>query len=502
MLLQAIDIQKSFGGVKALKGVSLEVQAGEVHAIVGENGAGKSTLIKVLTGALQPDHGEIWLAGRRIENNSPAKAREHGIGVIYQQPALFPHLTVAENIGLANDGSKLWHKVDWKNRRKRAARRLQQLGSQVSPDALVATLSMPEQQTVEIAKALDANASVLIMDEPTASLGTVDAENLLRVVSELRANGTGILYISHRLEELFRIADRVTVLRDGNSIGTRDMSAATSTELIRMMVGRDLEALFPKHDPSFGEAALEVRNVSSEQLRLRNISFEIRQGEILGLAGLVGSGRTQLAEALFGLWALDEGTIAIAGHPTSIHSPADAVKAGLAYVPEDRCRHGVVLEMSIAENTTLASLHKVSSKGWLHAQAESDAANELKQRLQVKAPSVTIPAGNLSGGNQQKVALARWLMTKPRVLILDEPTQGIDVGAKSEIFQLIDQLAHAGLAILLISSEMSELLAMSDRIGVMSNGTLAGILDAKHASPDDLMRLAIGYGSTVGGRSN
>jgi len=500
MLLQAIDIQKSFGGVKALQGVSLDVQAGEVHALVGENGAGKSTLIKVLVGALQPEHGEIWLSGRRVERNNPARARELGISVIYQQPALFPHLTVAENIGLANDGSKLWHRVDWKGRRKHAARLMEQLGSRVTPDALVSSLSMPEQQMVEIAKALDANASVLIMDEPTASLGKKDTDNLLRVVSDLRVKGTGIIYISHRLEELFRVADRVTVLRDGSSVGMRNMAGVTTNELIRMMVGRDLEAIFPKRNANSGEVALRVDNISSQCLKLNSISFEIRQGEILGLAGLVGSGRTHLAEALFGLWPLDQGAITIGGSPASIHSPVDARNAGLSYVPEDRCRHGVILKMSIAENTTLASLGKVSSKGLLRFQVEYHAADELKRRLRVKAQSVALPVGNLSGGNQQKVALARWLMTNPRVLILDEPTQGIDIGAKSEIYQLIDQLAHAGMAILLISSDMSELLAMSDRIGVMCKGTLAGVMDRSSATPDEIMRLALGYNSTIAGR--
>ena len=502
MLLQAVNIQKSFGGVRALNGVSLDLRPGEVHAIVGENGAGKSTLIKVLTGALQPDHGEIWVSGQKIKQNTPAKARELGIGVIYQQPALFPDLTVAENIGLANYASKLWHTVDWSNRRKRAAHRLEQLGLRVSPDALVANLSMPQQQMVEIAKALDANASVLIMDEPTASLGSSDADNLLRVAGELRAHGTGILYISHRLEELFKIADRVTVLRDGNSVGTRDMSTVNTADLIRMMVGRDLEALFPKHEANLGEIALRVRNACSRRLKLCHIDFHVRQGEIFGIAGLIGSGRTELAEALFGLWPLDEGSIAVGGETVVINSPADAIKAGLAYVPEDRCRHGIILEMSVAENTTLSNLDRVSKHGLLNASEERRVADDFKQQLQIKAPSVRAPAGNLSGGNQQKVALARWLMTKPRVLILDEPTQGIDVSAKSEIYRLIDQLAHEGMAIVLISSDMPELFAMSDRIGVMSNGSLAGVLEAKQATPDEIMHLALGYGGNAKGRSN
>ncbi len=502
MLLQAINIQKAFGGVKALKGVSLELNAGEVHALVGENGAGKSTLIKVLTGALQPDVGEVWISGQRIERNTPAKARELGIAVIYQQPALFPDLTVAENIAIANDGNRLWSKVNWRKRRMRAAHLLKQLASRTSPDAPVSELSMPEQQIVEIAKALDANASILIMDEPTASLGDTDAENLLRIVGELRARGTGILYISHRLEELFQISDRVTVLRDGNTVGTRARAEVTTDELIRMMVGRDLEALFPKHEPILREVALEVRNVGCEQFKLRNISLRVRHGEILGLAGLVGSGRTQLAEALFGLWPLDEGTVSIDGQPVSIHSPGDAVHAGLAYVPEDRCRHGVILEMSIATNATLASLDSVSANGLLRPEAEQHAAEQLQERLQVKAPSVAALAKNLSGGNQQKVALARWLMTKPKVLILDEPTHGIDVGAKSEIYRLIDELAHSGMAILLISSDMSELLAMSDRIAVMANGTMVGVLDGRHTTPDQVLGLALGHTGAVVGRCN
>ena len=493
MRLQAIDIQKSFGGVKALAGVSLDLEPGEVHALVGENGAGKSTLIKVLAGALQPEYGEIWLSGQRLERNDPATAREMGIAVIYQQPALFPHLTVAENIALANDGSKLWHSVDWKGRRKRAARLMERLGSRVTPDRLTGSLSMPEQQMVEIAKALGANSSVLIMDEPTASLGKNDTDNLLRVVSDLRAKGTSVLYISHRLEELFQVADRVTVLRDGCTVGVRNMAGVTTNELIRMMVGRDLEAIFPKRKANFGEVAFRVDDLSSERLKLQHISFEIRQGEILGLAGLVGSGRTRLAETLFGLWPLDQGTIKIRGAQAPIRSPSDATKTGLAYVPEDRRRHGVILNMSVAHNTTLASLAKVSRNGLLRFQAEHHAAEELKRRLGIKTESIACPVGNLSGGNQQKVALARWLMTKPRVMILDEPTQGIDIGAKSEIYQLIDQLAHNGMAILLISSDMSELLAMSDRVGVMFKGTLTGVIDTSHTTPDEIMRLALGY---------
>ena len=502
MLLEANGIRKSYDGVKALISVSVELRAGEVHALVGENGAGKSTLIKVLTGAVQPDGGEIRLHDQLIEHNNPAKARDLGISAIYQQPALFPHLSVAENIAIANDGNKLWQKVDWPRRTAQATRLLQQIGARISPGALVSSLSMAEQQLVEIAKALAANASVLIMDEPTASLGQQDTGHLLRIVRELRARGAGILYISHRLEELFEIADRVTVLRDGNNAGTCEMAAVTSRELIRMMVGRELETLYPKLEIKPGKVALELRSVYCQRSKVKNVNLAVRSGEIVGLAGLVGSGRTQLAEALFGLETISHGSIYVDGSLVEIRSPRDATQAGLAYVPEDRRRHGVILEMPIRSNVTLASLDKLSKNGMLQKRAERDIAREFTERLHLKAPSIETPAKDLSGGNQQKVALARWLITKPRVLILDEPTQGIDVRAKSEIYHLIGALAEKGMAILLISSEMSEILALSDRIAVMSKGALVGIFDRQDASPDEILKLALGQNdSEVRGRN-
>lgn len=494
VVLEAVDIQKSFGGVRALKGVSLELLAREVHAVVGENGAGKSTLIKVLTGAIQPDAGEIRLRGQRVEHNTPAKARALGIGVIYQQPALFPDLTVAENIALAKDSANLWRKVDWRARHDHAVELLRKIGADIRPDTLGRTLSMPQQQLVEIAKALDADASILIMDEPTASLGDRDAENLFRIISELQANGTAFVYISHRFEEIFRLADRVTVLRDGNSIETRPIAGTTNEHLIRLMVGRELTSVFPKQTVQLGQTALEVRNMKCEALGVKDVNLEIRKGEILGLAGLAGSGRTQFAEALFGLAPIDGGTVYINGEAVTIRSPIDAMRAGLAYVPEDRRRHGVILEMSVAMNTTLASLDKISSDGFLRLQAEQKAASEFVARLGVKTPSTETPAKNLSGGNQQKVALARWLMTDPKILILDEPTQGIDVGAKAEIYQLIGKLAGSGMAILLISSETIEVLAISDRVAVMAKGEIAGVLSRDEATPYGVLELALGHG--------
>jgi rhamnose transport system ATP-binding protein len=492
-VLQAIGIQKSFGGVRALKGVSFDLLPGEVHALIGENGAGKSTLIKILTGSIQPDAGEVWLRGARIEQNSPAKARALGIGVIYQQPALFPDLSVSENIALAQDSSRLWRKVDWKSRRSHAAQLLERAGARIRPDALAGSLSMPEQQLVEIAKAIDADPSILIMDEPTASLGDQDTENLFRIVEEMRAKGVAIVYISHRFEELFRLGGRVTVLRDGNSIETRPIAGTTNHDLIRLMVGRDLTTEFPKHDIEFGETVLDVRDASCKQLGIKNVSLSVRRGEILGVAGLVGSGRTEFAETLFGLTPLDSGEVYINGQRASISSPVDALRLGLAYLPEDRRRHGVILDMSVAANITLASLRKISSRGFLRAPAEQATAREYSQNLKVKTPSTETLVGNLSGGNQQKVALARCLLTDPRILILDEPAQGIDVGAKFEIYHLLGKLAQDGLAILMISSDTPELLGMSDRVAVMAKGRIAGVLDRKDATPYAVLNLALGH---------
>jgi rhamnose transport system ATP-binding protein len=497
VVLEAKQIRKAFGAVQALKGVSFDLCAGEVHALVGENGAGKSTLIKILAGALEPDAGEILLRGERIAHNSPAEARAFGISVIYQQPALFPDLTVSENIALAAESGAPWHRVKWRARRQHAAKLLQRIGARVSPDTRAGSLSMPEQQMVEIAKAINNDAQVLIMDEPTASLGDRDTENLFRLINELRAAGTAIIYITHRFEELFLLANRVTVLRDGVSIQTSAMSEVTNADLIRMMVGRELETIFPKHQTVFGPAlspAFEVRQLSCRRLGVKDASFTIRRGEILGLAGLIGSGRTQLAEALFGLAPLDSGEVLLNGHSLAIQSPVDAVRAGLAYVPEDRRRHGVILDLSIAVNSTLASLGKISNtSGFLNFASEQQLANDSIAKLGVKAPSANTLAKNLSGGNQQKVALARWLMTDPKVLILDEPTQGIDIGAKSEIYHLIGRLAAGGLAILMISSETSEILSLSDRIAVMFKGEIVGVLDRAEADPHLILEMALGH---------
>lgn len=484
--------------MQALKDVSFDLREGEVHALVGENGAGKSTLIKIITGAIEADGGRLEIEGHTVESNNPAKAKALGVAAIYQQPALFPDLTVAENIalGLEQDGGRFWRRVNWHKRRRRAVELLARAGARLDPDAPAGALSMPEQQLVEIARALGAEAKILIMDEPTASLTEGEVAGLFQTIRELRAAGVGIIYISHRLEELFAVADRVTVLRDGRAIETREMKDVSRAELIRLMVGRELSQVFPKREVAIGDVLLEARELGCSASGVHDVNFQLRAGEILGFAGLVGAGRTELAQTLFGLTPADSGSILLRGEPIRIASPAQAVARGIAYVPEDRRHHGVILEMPIAKNTTLAVLQSLSVKGFLKFGEERALAAKLTAQLGVKTPSLYSPVGELSGGNQQKVALSRWLATRPQVLILDEPTQGIDVGAKSEIHKLMVELAEGGMGVIMISSELPEILGMSDRICVMREGTIAGTLLRAEATQDRILSLALGAHAT------
>ena len=500
-LLRADKLTKSYAGVQALRDASFDLRAGEVHALVGENGAGKSTLIKIITGAIEADGGEIVLDGRPLRNNTPRLAKSHGIAAIYQQPALFPELTVAENLALGLEPGGLWSRVDWKERRRRAVALLAQVGARIHPERLAGELSMPEQQLVEIARAVGADARVLLMDEPTASLSEDDAQHLFGVVRQLRAGGVGIIYISHRLDELPVIADRVTVLRDGRTIDTRMMKDVTSRELIQLMVGRELAAVFPKRAVPIGDVLLELRHLGCAAAGVRDVTLTVRAGEIVGVAGLVGAGRTELARTLFGLTPADAGEVLLRGERVTIGSPAQAIESGIAYLPEDRRQHGVIAGMPISANITLASLDRVSHFGAIRFAEERAVAAESTRQLGVKTPSIFAPVATLSGGNQQKVALGRWLVTQPLVLILDEPTQGIDVGAKAEIHALMVDLAARGVAILMISSELPEILGMSDRIAVMRGGTLAGTLDRADATQQNLLALAIQEQSGESGES-
>jgi rhamnose transport system ATP-binding protein len=490
-LLQLSAVTKSFGAVRALKGVSFDLQAGEVHALLGENGAGKSTLIKVITGAHQPDGGTIEINGERVAHLTPASAHKLGIACIYQQPALFPDLTVAENIGLRLEPASALRKVNWATRQQRAAELLQRIGAEISPDAEVRSLSMPEQQLVEIACALGAGARIVIMDEPTASLTQKEQHLLFAVVKDLRASGVGVIYISHRLEEIFQLADRVTVLRDGESVGTNKVGAMNETSLIKLMVGREVSAIYPPSESEAGNVVLSLKNLNCAAGGVKNISLDVRAGEIVGMAGLVGAGRTELARVLFGITPADSGEILLNGQRITISTPKEAVAHGIAYVPEDRRRHGVILEMPIAHNMTMAVHDRVFPGAWLRFGAEKQLALDFIRDLGVKAYGPEAPGGSLSGGNQQKVSLARWLATKPKLLILDEPTQGVDVGAKSEIHKIIRRLAKEGLAVLMISSDLPEVLGMSDRIAVMRGGTITAMLPAKTGA-HEVMAAALG----------
>jgi rhamnose transport system ATP-binding protein len=492
-LLTARDITKSYAGVRALAGVSFDVLPGEVHALVGENGAGKSTLIKVMTGAVQPDSGTLAVAGHTVAHMYPATALALGIAAIYQQPSLFPDLSVAENIAFAREPATPFRRVDWSRRRRDAAELLERVAADIDPGRLVGELSMPEQQLVEIAKAVGRNARIVIMDEPTASLSEREVERLFQVIARLKSNGVGVVYISHRLEEILAIADRVTVLRDGQTVATTGGEGLQRATLINLMIGRELSAIFPKRTLPPGDAALELRQVSCRAGGIRGVSLAVRQGEILGIAGLVGSGRTELARTIFGLTPADSGEMLVHGRAVQVMSPADAIRIGIGYVPEDRRRHGVLGEMAVAENVTLASLGRVSSKGLIDRARENQHARQSVEQLRIKTPSVAAAVESLSGGNQQKVALARWLAIEPKVLILDEPTQGVDVGSKSEIHQLMQEMAERGLAIVMISSELPEILGMSDRIAVMHAGTVAGVVTRAEATQDRVMTLALGH---------
>ncbi len=490
-LLELRHVTKSFGGARALRGVDFDLMAGEVHALLGENGAGKSTLIKIVTGAHAPDGGTLHLEGRPLTGLNPRSARAAGIACIYQQPALFPDLTVAENIALRLESPPPFSRLSWRSRQERAHALLSRVGAAIDPATDARDLSMPQQQLVEIACAVGSDARIVIMDEPTASLTRQEQERLFDVVRELRARDVGVIYISHRLEEIFTLADRVTVLRDGASVGTHAVGAIDEPQLIHLMVGREVSQIYPPSEAEPGPVRLSLRGVSCATGGIHGVSLDVRAGEVVGLAGLVGAGRTELARVLFGLTPADAGEIIIDDARVHLRSPQDAIAAGIAYVPEDRRQHGVILELPIEANAVLAIQRRLFPTGWVSTPRIREVARHYIQSLAIKCTGPEAPTGSLSGGNQQKVALARWLATQPRVLLLDEPTQGVDVGAKSEIHRIIRQLAHEGVAVLLISSDLPEVIGMSDRIVVMRNGSVAQTLPGK-TDPAVVMASALG----------
>lgn len=487
-VIRMAHIYKSFGGIHALNDVHAEVYAGEVHALLGENGAGKSTLIKTMTGVYQPDSGEIYFQGRPVRFGGPREAQRQGIGAIYQEPSLFPDLDIAENIMAGRQPTRAG-RVDWQAMYRKAHGLLQQLGVGLDPRTKARNLSVAQQQTVEIARALSLNAKLLIMDEPTSSLTLTEVAELFRIIRQLREAGTAIIFISHRLEELFAVADRVTILRDGYYVGTREMAEVTTGELVQMMVGRQIDEMFPKQEAPVGNVRLAVKNLTAAG-KFEDVSFEVRAGEILGLAGLIGAGRTDVARALFGIQPVSSGTIKVEGRDVRIRSPQQAMELGIGFVPEDRQHHGLVLPMSIAANITLPILPRLAAAGWLREREAEQVAVRAARRLEVRSAGVNQKAKELSGGNQQKVVLAKWLETNPRILILDEPTRGIDVGTKAAVHQLMSDLASQGVAILMISSELPEILGMSDRILVMREGRVSGELTRAEATQEKLMALA------------
>ena len=481
-------MSKSFVGVKVLKDVSFDVRAGEVHALLGENGAGKSTLIKMLSGLYTPDAGTITVDGKERKFSSTRDATAAGIATVYQELLLFPELTVAENIFLGHYPRATGGWIDWPDVRKRTRALLDQLDTfDLDVDAKVLTLSVAQRQRVEIAKALSKDAKILIMDEPTASLVEADVQRLMQVVRQLRERGVGIVYVSHRMSEIFALADRVTVLRDGALVGTRDIEQVDERQLVSMMVGRPIDSLFPKAEAAIGETVLEVKKLNHGR-HVRDISLSLRRGEIVGIAGLVGSGRTELALTLFGMTPATSGEIVLDGQPVRISSPHQARDLGIAYVPEDRGLQGLVKPMALRKNVSMATIERVSSGIFIKAAAEAERALEAVKRLSIRCRNIGQPVGELSGGNQQKVVIAKWLETNPKVLILDEPTRGVDVGAKAEIHTIMGELVRQGVAILMISSELPEVLGMSDRVLVMSGGAVTDEIARADATPERVGR--------------
>ena len=488
-MVEMRNISKSFPGVHALRAVSLAVQPGEVHALVGENGAGKSTLMKVLGGIYSRDAGEILIGGRPVEIDSPHRATELGISIIHQELMLVPDMSVAQNIFLGRSPARIGILTPGRMNAL-ATEILERSGLFIDPRTPIRKLGIAQKQMVEIAKAVSRNVRILVMDEPTATLTNKEIETLFTLIQRLKGEGVSIIYISHRLEEIFRIADRVTVLRDGATVETLGIEEVDTARVVRLMVGRDLTDMFVKKNAVIGEEVLRVEDLSSR--KVRGISFRVAKGGIVGVAGLMGAGRTEMAHAIFGLDPIQSGSVYMHGRKVRIHSPTDALRHGIGYLSEDRKRYGVVPEMSVESNVGLAVLDRLCRFGVLRSRLRRELGERYRVRLQIKTTSMDALIKNLSGGNQQKALIARWLATDAPLLILDEPTRGIDVGAKHEIYALMCDLAAQGFGIIMISSELREVIAMSDRIVVMHEGEIAGVVEATGATQEAIIKLAMG----------
>jgi rhamnose transport system ATP-binding protein len=491
-VIEIAGVSKRFDATQALSDVSLTLLPGEVHSLVGENGAGKSTLIKIMTGIHPADAGEMVLDGESFAPRNSAEAQRRGVAAIYQEPSVFPDLSVSENIFIGHQDQGLV--VDWATMHEEARRLLAKLDIDIDPRLPAAGLTVAGQQAVEIAKAISLDVRVLIMDEPTAALSAHEVDRLFRQVRALKETGVAVLFITHRLEELFAISDRISVFRDGRHISTRPVAEVTEDSLVREMVGRDPADFFARGEHPEGEVVMKVEGLGRSGL-FSGVSFELRRGEVLGFAGLVGAGRTDIALALFGVDPADAGVVELEGTRLEIGSPQEALAHGIAYLSEDRRRLGLSVEQSLVANVTLATLDRYSNAlGLIDRDRERADAEALRKRLGIRAPSLLTPVSQLSGGNQQKAMLAKWLNTHPKVLILDEPTRGIDVGAKADVHMFIDELAKSGISIILISSDLPEVIAMSDRVAVMREGRLSGIYSRREATQERIMAAAVGAG--------
>ena len=490
-LLDMKQIIKSFNGVEVLHGIDFSLRAGTVHALMGENGAGKSTLMKVLAGVHKCDDGEIWLKGKKTEIQSPRHAQELGIAMIHQELSPVPEMTVAENIFLGREPRKGLF-VDYKKMYADTEKLLGEMKVRVSPRAKIGRLKVADQQLIEISKAISLNADIIVMDEPTSAITDQEVEILFKTIADLKKKGTGIIYISHKMDEIFRIADDITVLRDGTYVNSWEAKDIDNNTLIKNMVGRELNEIFPKIKVPAKDVVMEVRHFTKEN-QFEDISFLVREGEILGIAGLIGAGRTELMNVIFGLEKPDSGEVFFEGRKVEIRRPSDAIRHGIAYVTEDRKNEGLVLEMGVGQNITIASMKTLSSGMFIKRQEEKKTIDDQIRALRIKVHSPRQLVGKLSGGNQQKVVLAKWMMKNPKLLILDEPTRGIDIGAKSEIYKLMGEFVEKGNSIIMISSEMPEAMGMSDRILVLSNGRLSGELSREEFAQEDIMKMAVSY---------
>ena len=489
MTFLSVDkIRKHFGATKAVTDVSFSLERGQIMALVGENGAGKSTVVKLLTGLYKPDSGSISLGAAKQLFSSPQEAWRAGISAIHQETVMFDELSVAENIWIGNQPTR-FGMVQWWQLLEQTRRILERIEAKISPEATLKTLSVAQKHLVQIARALTQDSSVVIMDEPTAALSKAEIEDFFRVVQQLKSQNKAIILVTHKFDEIFAYADTYTVLRDGEMVGAGSIAQTSSEQLVRLMAGREVGQLFPKTTGQLGEVRLEVQRLS-HKTEFDNVSFSVRSGEILGFYGLIGAGRSEVMQAIFGLNPDSSGTVLIAGQPVNIRSPADAVRHGLVYVPEDRQQQGAILDMSIVQNISLASLERIGI--WLSKRKETALAMPLAQQLSLRAAHLEQHVSELSGGNQQKVVLSKWLATNPKILILDEPTKGIDVGAKSAVHTLMDQMVNDGLAVILVSSELPEIMGMSDRIIVMREGRMVAEFQARDASAEEIVAKAAG----------